>query len=423
MKILKILTLIFLLTNTLYSSEDIDLNLENDEFYESDWNYFGEFKTFLVNIEKTKENPNIRDFHELVNYYSLQFYVDYFKDGFYFSATPYAYAYNTKSGSKLSNSNYSKPCDNENFFFRSLYMSYSPNDNLSFGVGVLPLSNSFPMQYTSDYYQDGEGLTIINDMDPLAAFIKYRFSDSNRIIVGFGSTDTYIIPSGRYINEHLEEDTYSLFLTQTITYDKFKIINDFKYSNVKYNNSDMGKLYNAGTGIAWDDSEYSGYTFYNIFALSLYDSNAKNVESLLLADNPAFTPAVISSYPSFFAFSNDTYKGAANLFGFRKDIDILNFESFINIEWFHTFGDWASMNKGSPYNSNCNHMSNIRDDSYFINYGIRINELSTLQINYTYIEFDEIQNVATPSSTPVTESYGPQRSSSRLLKVSFSYKF
>jgi hypothetical protein len=420
MKLFKLLTISVITTISILASDEIELQTK-DEY--SDWNYFGELKTYIVNIDKTKENPTLSDFHEIVSYTSLQLNLDYYKNGFYFSATPYAYIYFTKSGGKISNSNYSEPCQNENFFFRTLYASYSPNNKFTFGAGVLPLSNSFPMQYTTDYYQDGEGLTIINDLDPLAIFAKYRFSDTNKVILGIGSIDTHFIPSGRYVNEHQEDGTYGIFFTQTIDHNKFKIINDFKYSNIKYNDKDMGKLYNIGTGVSWDDSEYSGYTFYNIFALSLYKSNALNVVNDILADNPKFTPEVLAAYPSSFAFSNDTYEGAANLLGFRKDLDLFNFESFVNLEWFHTFKDWASLNKGSPYNSNCNHMSNIRNNSYFINYGIRMSELSTFQVNYAYMEFDEIQNVAAPSSTPVKESYGVQRSSSKLFKVSFSYKF
>ncbi len=417
MRLFKILTIILILIQPIYAD---DLELLDDE---NNWNYFGEFKTYIVNITKTKEKEGLRDLHELLNYSSLQLSLDYYKNGFYFSATPYAYAYFTKSGAKISNSNYSKPCANENFFFRSLYVSYSPNDKFTFGAGVLPISNSFPMQYTSDYYQDGEGLTIINDLDPLALFVKYRFNDTNKLIAGFGYIDTGFIPSGRYINEHNEEDSYGIFLTQTIRDDKFKIINDLKYSNLQYNSSPMGELYNIGTGISWDDSEFSGLTLYNVFALSLYKNNSINVRDQILADNPAYTSAVMSAYPSSFVFDNKIYTGAANLLGFRKDLDIFNFESFINFEWFHTFNDWASNNKGSPYNSNCNHMSNIRNNSYFVNYGVRISELSTLQINYTHMEFDEIENIGAPSSTPISESYGVQRSLSKLFKISFSYKF
>jgi hypothetical protein len=412
MNLFKILTVILLLIYPVYANEEI----------ESDWNYFGEFKTYFTKIHKTKEKAGEENFDELLNYNSLQLSIDYFNDNFYFSVTPYAYLYFTESDKKAINVNFDKSFKFNDFFFRTLYMSYTI-DKITFGAGILPLSNSFPMQYTSDYYQDGEGLSIINDLDPLAFFIKYRFSDTNKVFAGFGLLDTGFIPSGHYVNEHNVNDSYGIFITHTMTKDKFKIVNDFKYTNVMYDEVQAGEFYNLGSGISWDDSEYSGWTFYNSFAFSLYKNNSIAVKDKIIANNPEYTSSAMASFPSSFVFDNKTYTGAANLFGFRKDLDIFNFESFINFEWFHTFNDWTSRNKGTPYNSNCNQISNIRNNSYFINYGIRINELTTLKINYTYLEFDEIENIGAPSSTSVKDSFGAQRSSGDIIKISFSYKF
>ena len=392
------------------------------EDYQSKWNYFGEFKTYFATIHKTKEKEGVEDFKELLNYNSLQLSIDYYDSGFYFSTTPYIYVYFTESGDDIKNANFSKAFQSKDFFFRSLYMSYSIK-KWTIGIGILPFSNSFPMQYTSDYYQDGEGLSIISDLDPLALFVKYRFNDNNKILAGIGLIDTGFIPNGIYIDEHQVDNSYGTFLIQTINNDKFKIINDFKYTMVMFDKVKTGEAYNIGTGISWDDSEYSGWTFYNTLAFSIYKNNSIKVKDKILSSNPKYTTSAINKFSSSFVFDNNTYHGAANLFGFRKDFDIFNIESFINFEWFHTFGDWSSGNKGAPYNSNCNQISNIRDNSYFINYGIRISELATFQINYTYLEFDEIKNIGAPSSTPVKESFGVQRSSGDVIKISFSYKF
>jgi len=411
MKVFKLIVAIVIFIHPLYANEE-----------ESKWNYFGEFKTYFTKIHKTKEKAGIEDFEELLNYNSLQLSIDYYDDGFYFSATPYAYVYFTESGDEVKNSNFVNAFKDSDFFFRSLYMSYSIDD-FTVGAGILPLSNSFPMQYTNDYYQDGEGLSIISDIDPLALFVKYRFSDTNKVLAGIGLIDTGFIPNGKYVNESKVKDSYGIFLIQTITNDKFKIINDFKYSSVMFDGKKTGAFYNLGTGISWDDSEYSGWTFYNTLAFSVYQNNSESLKDKILASNPKYTASTVRKFSSSFVFDNNTYTGAANLFGFRKDLDIFEIESFINFEWFHTFGDWTSGNKGAPYNSNCNQISNIRNNSYFINYGIRISELTTLKINYTYLEFDEIVNIGAPSSTPVKESFGPQRSSGDIVKISFSYKF
>ncbi|MEA1954869.1 MAG: hypothetical protein U9N02_00055 [Campylobacterota bacterium] len=420
MKIFKLLTIILIFIYPMYADEYIEQD-ENKEI-ESNWNYFGEFKTYFTKIHKVKEKVGIENYNELMNYNSLQLSIDYYDDGFYFSVTPYAYIYFTESDDKIVNTNFSTPFKSKDFFFRTLYISYTI-DKFTIGAGVLPLSNSFPMQYTNDYYQDGEGLNILADRDPLALFIKYKFSDTNQLLAGIGVINIEYIPVGTYVNEHNVDDSYGTFLTQTITNDKFKIINDFKFSNISYDGVELGKIYSIGTGISWDDSEYSGWTFYNTLAFSLYENNSIAVKDKILANNPKLTPTAMNLFPNSFTFDNKTYTGAANLFGFRKDLDLFNIESFINFEWFHIFGDWASGNKGAPYNSNSNQMSNIRNNSYFINYGIRINELTTFKINYTYLEFDEIINIGAPSSTPVNEAFGPQRSSLDIVKVSFSYKF
>jgi len=411
MKLLKILTIPILLSYPLFSNEDMQ--------EENNWNYFGEFKTYMTSIHKNKINKD--DYTDKMSYSSMQIHADYLNDNFYFSMTPYSYIYFTKSGDDLLTSNYTTPFQEQAFLFRSLYMSYTIN-SLSFGVGVLPFSNSFPMQYTSDYYQDGEGLSIISDLDPLAIFLKYKFNDNNKILIGAGILDTGFIPTGQYVNKHNVDKSYGIWATQTLRYDKIKIINDIKYTNVFYDSIQAGEFYNAGTGISFDDSEYSGWSFYNVLAFSLYKNNSIAVKEQIIK-NYGITQEDMELYPSSFVFDNKTYTGAANLLGFRKDLDLFDFESFVNFEWFHLFGDWTSANKGALYNSNCTQVSNIRDNSYFINYGIRVNELTTVKINYTFIEFSEIQNIGAPSATPVAQSYGAQRSSADIIKLDFSYKF
>jgi len=418
MRLFKILIIALFLTNSLYS-EDIWLE-DKQEVEESNWNYFGDFKTYLAYIHKDKEKDGIKDFNELMNYNSIQMNVDYLNGNFYFSMTPYAYIYFTDSGDEFQGSNYTNAFKFQDFFFRSFYMSYTM-DNTTIGIGILPFSNSSPMQYSSDYYQDGEGISTISDLDPLAIFMKYRFSDTNKILIGAGVLNTAFIPDGQYIDEHNIDDSWGLFATQTINQDKLKIINDFKYTNVYYDGIQTGEFYNLGISLSYDDSEYSGWTFYNALAFSLYQNNSINIKDQVLK-NMGLTE-IPADYAQSFVFDDRTYTGASHLLGFRKDLDLFSFESFINFEWFHVFDDWTSANKGALYNSNCTQVSNVRNDSFFLNYGVRLSELSTFKINYAYIEFNEIENIGAPSSTPVLDSYGPKRSLAEILKLSFSYKF
>ena len=289
---------------------------------ETNWDYFGEFKTYFTKIYKVKENPNLENFNELLSYNSIQLNLDYLDENFYFSMTPYAYIYFTESGDELLGSNYSDRFQDKDLFFRSLYMSYT-FDKTTIGIGILPLSNSFPMHFTSDYYQDGEGLSIISDVDPLALFMTYRVNDENKILLGGGILDTQIIPTGQYVNKHNKDKSYGIFLTQTITEGKFKIINDFKLTNIYFDKIQSGKLYNIGVGLSWDDSEYSGWTLYNVSALSLYDNNSIASQEEVMASNSKYTTGIVK-FPQSFVFDTKKYTGGANLLGFRKDVDFFN---------------------------------------------------------------------------------------------------
>jgi hypothetical protein len=413
---------ILLFTILLNANSDIIAPEDFKKQEENHWNYFGTLNLFFADIHKTKKNPQLENYNEKISYNSLQLNVDYFKDNFYFSMAPYVYIYYTESGNEVRNGNHPNPFVDRDFFFRSLFASYTMG-NITIGGGVLPYSNSYPMQYSMDYYQDGEGLSILGDIDPLALFIKYQINDDHKLVLSAGYSDTGFISQGDYFNWHNIEDSYGVSLTQTIHDGKFKYLNDFRFMNLKFDGIDMAKLYSFGTGILWDDAEYSGWSIYNSFGVSIYKNNNTNAQEAILKATVGYTPAKRAKFPDSFAFDNKTYTGAANLFGVRKDLDIFELDSFLNVEWFHTFSDWESANKGSPYNSNCTQVSNIRDNSLYVNYGVRINELTTFKINYTYLQYDEFVKVGAPSSVDTLNSFGPQRTYTEIIKASFTYKF
>ena len=395
------------------------LNIQAQE-QESNWQYFGEFKTYIANIRMSQEKPGVNNVDELLQYNSLQVGFDYTNENFYFSATPYVYAYFTESGDEFKNPNFVKPFKDSDFFFRSLYMSYTIN-KLTLGVGVLPLSNSFPVKFTNDYYQDGDGLNTMNDVDPLAVFMKYQFTNENKRLVGIAVADTGFIPTGHYTNMHNTDKTTGVFVIQNIMHEKFEIINEYIYRDIYYDGVQSGEVHTAGVGVSWDDSEDSGWTFYDVINLSLYKNNTIAVKSKILSNIPL--AGIPPAYASSFAFDNKDYTGGANLLGLRKDFDLFNIDSFINLEWFYVFGDFTSANRGVVYNSNFNQVANVRRNSYFANYGIRLSELSTLKLSYAYLEFKEAINIGAPSSTPVYSSFGPQRSHTTVTKLTFTYKF
>jgi len=413
---LKTLALVSLLLSQVFANDELSDFIPSQE---SAWDYFGEVQIRAARREVKANRAGISD-TKLLNYNALQLHLNYTNDGFYFEATPYAYGYRGESDFRPSGPNFSEPFSKQDFFFRTLYASYSVG-KLTFGMGVLPMSNSFPNQFKRDYYQDGEGINILSDIDPLAIFMKYKISEDNQILFGAGYIDTHFVPSGKYYNQHNLHKTYGIFAKQIMYVDKFQILNDLTYTKAMYNKKDAGEFYGYGFGISWDDSEYSGLTVYNTLGLSLYKNNSINVQSDILSD--LGLGAVPPLYAANFSFDTNRYTGAANLLGFRKDIDYFDFESFINLEWFHVMGDWTSANKGSPYHGDGNYMSNIRDNSYYIAYGIKVNRDISVRLSYSYMEFDEKENIGAPSSVPSENSYGPQLSSINLTKLIFYYNF
>jgi hypothetical protein len=96
---------------------------------------------------------------------------------------------------------------------------------------------------------------------------------------------------------------------------------------------------------------------------------------------------------------------------------------FINFEWFHTFGDWVSGNQGAPYTSNCNKMYNIRNNSYFVNYGIRLSKEQMITFSYSYLEFDDLQKIGSIDNVSPDDYIGVKRINASIGKIEYTYKF
>ncbi len=409
---MKIVLTLILLCSILLGGD----SLSNEK---SNWDVSGEFKTRAFNIKKNILNrPNYDDDGI---YSSLQSNIRYNKDNFSFMVTPYAHISKTKSNEPCKNMNFSKPFESNDFFFRALYISYKI-DNTSYGIGIIPAGNGFPMQYSSDYYSDGEGLSILSDGNPLSLFVKHKINDNNNIISSIGTQDSGVIPNGHYITEDMKEDTKNLMIIHNYDNDKFHMKNEILHLHAYYKGTHMVTNTLLGTGMSYDDSEYSGWTVYNSIGLSYTDSHSSNIKNQLLKDKGISQQAYNNNLESF-DFSDSTHTGASSLLGARKDFETFGNDSFLNFEWFHTFGDWVSGNRGAPYTGNCNYISNIRDNSYFVNYGYRLGKDMFMQVNYTYLEFDKMTVIGSPASITTSEFMGPQRDSTEITKISFSYKF
>jgi hypothetical protein len=414
-KLLIILSVLFLL-NTNINAKDINENNSNN------WSISGEFKDRIFNIKKEKQNRE--NYDETGNYASIELKIKYKKGNFAFNAVPYAYKSITESGKKCHNSNFYKPFDSEDFFFRGLYTTYKFTPNFLAGFGIVPMGNGFPMEYTKDYISDGVGLSIMSDIDPLGLFFNYKINQEHSIFLSISQIDTMGIPSGTYVVEQIEDKTKGFAIVHKFKKDKIKTTAQYVYTDVYYTDIKISTTSAFGFGIAYDDSEDSGWTIYDTVGYSLIQNNSSKAKDLLMKDGniPAGTDL---AFPNNFNWgTGQTQTGAANLLGIRKDFETFGTDSFLNFEWFHTEGDWISSNVGAPYTGNCNQIYNIRNNSYFFNYGYRLGKNMFMQVNYTYLEFDEAQQIGGMGTTiPQNDFIGVQKVNSEITKLVFSYKF
>jgi len=359
---------------------------------------------------------------------NLQLNADYENDDFYFQSTLFGYAYTMPNNEKAHLMNYHDEYEKQDVFFRSLYGSYKINQNLSVGVGYLAFSNSTPSKYSNDYIQDGEGIYMLNDNTLAAAFAVYKEGNS-RTIVGIGTIDETFIDTGMYIDDALRKGgAYTIFAINTYNYEKFTFTSEFLYNSLTYEKKDLSDVYQFGFATAWDDSDNSGWSFYNVLGASIYDNHNEDAKEAIfknvLGPKAKYGDYIMAKHPDNFAIENKKYYGAAMLWGFRKDFEIGRQEFFTTAEWFHTFGDWSSGNQGNIYLCQDNQVFNVRDDSYYVTLGYIINDQATVRLAYTYSEYDEKGKIGAPSSTVDTEDYiGPQINKIEIMRIMFSYKF
>ena len=383
-------------------------------------NYSGEINNYGVYLKSNMKQHKSLD--ESVYYGSLQTNINYTNNKWFFQTTPYIYGYQTASNNKLQTISGMKG-DKFDIFFRSLYLKYRLSDTIQIGGGLLPFSNSAFRQYSNDYISDGEGLSTLNNNDLLSAFLTYSFNSNNFIIIGLGTHNSYIIPSGNYMSEKLE-DTMTNFLIFKHKKNKYQVILEMMYSDEKYTNVDVGYSLIGGMGISWDDSMESGWTIYNINGLSYFNSKISRIADRLLSDNN-INPQLVVDFPEQFALDDDEYYGASILLGFRKDLDIFPLETMINFEWFHTFGDWGSNNRGTPYTSNGNQSYDVKNDSFFLNFGITLSNNSILKFNYTFIEHLRVSKFGKKIESIASEDsiFTPDIQSQEIFKIEWKHKF
>jgi hypothetical protein len=381
----------------------------------SDYTVNGEFNS-RYNVQKENiMNAENNEKTSIIN--TLQLTAKYTKDNFRVVAVPFYFNPNVQKDNKEPNK-----YDTSEFFFRSLYMTYKMGD-LKIGAGVLPFGNGFPFEYSKHGEEDGMGLSIMSEIDPLSAFISYNFGN-NKILAALSQVDTKFIPSGNYTAKDIEKGSNGWIAIHEYNNGRFKMRNEVLYNDIKYNGKGtIAELYVAGTGMAWDDSENSGITIYDTFAMSKFTNNSGNFKQEIF-EREGINPFAELMFPDNFSFDiGKTYRGSANLFGIRQDFDLFGKEQFVNFEWFKTQGHWASAHRGTPYTGNGNQNYKVRDNSYFVNYGLSITKDILMRVNYTYIEFKETGSIGFGHTIPTETYIGEQKDKAEIYNIEFSYRF
>jgi len=389
---------------------------------QNNWRLSGEFNDKIFNIKKTLLNK--KSYEETGNYISLEMKIKYHYKNFRFNAVPYAYKTGTKSSKNNENANFHKLFNSQDLFFRGLYISYNLSPKILVGMGIVPMGNGFPMEYTKDYMSDGEGLSILSDIDPLGIFFKFKINENHKILVNFSQTNTLNIPSGMHAIPHLIDNTKGMAVIHKFSKGKIHATTEYIYANTYYTKHKIAESNTIGFGIVYDDSEFSGWSIYDSIGFSRIKNLSNNAKFEMLADSE-IDPKMVKTAPSSFNFGTGKIQlSAANLLGIRKDFETFGNESFINFEWFHTKGGWLSSNVGAPYTGNCTQLFDIRNNSYFINYGYRLGKSTFMQINYAYLESKEALQIGGVGSSLSQEEYiGIQRKKTEITKIVFSYRF
>ena len=399
--------------------------LFNSILFGGDFYYNGYVSYHNVSLKGTVHESSDKNQH--VDTYSGQLDLTKYYGDFKFNTTIYAGLYETSDGSYLTSPNRSDDFKTSDIFFRSLYLQYKLNENISIGAGVIPFSNSSPIEYTYGYNPDGEGINIINDSEFLAVYGIYRWTDdgNHKIIFGYGTQDQGYVPMGDYITKSLNEDNRIGFLLYEYQDMKNKFILEYLNSNVKYQTIPITRLELFGMHYSYNDSLESGYSFYGQLGASRYHSYSVGAKDPILKANkiPGY---VVNFMPEQFQFDESKRSwGYASLLGVRKDFDIMNNEFYVNFEWFRTYDNFVSGNHGTPYlGIKSNNIFNIRDNAYFLNLGYNLNRYLTFRVYYEYLEFEETKKVGSFADYIDTKKYlGTKTTRTELLGVSVSYKF
>ena len=280
----------------------------------------------------------IKDKSDNINLISSQINNDIYYDDIYFESAITAYAYESKSGNRIYNCSIGEAFEKFDISLRSFYIS-KRLENISFGLGIVPLSQASYTKYSSNMVKQGDGLSILHNIDLLSLYYK-TYNDKGSFNVVF-SKDYDWVPTNLYTPKTERNSTYMFFINE---YNN--VITEFVYN--RHNDKKLNLI-----GI--------GYS--------------KCINSTNLYGSFGYSKTTIEK----------SYYGSAIELGIRRDFDIGFRDSFINFEFFKTFNDWNSLNKGSLIENNYNTIFNNKE-SYISTVGINVNKDLLISIDFSHSE-------------------------------------
>lgn len=309
------------------------------------------------------------------------------------------------------------------FFIKSMYVKYKA-DKHKFLLGIFSLSYNGYLGYKNDYFERGEGLHTIIDRDIPGVMYIYDVNDDFSIKALYGG-DYYnkneALPIGGY-GEHEKKD---FLLISNYRKDKFRFDTTFLYqqSYEEGTHEHIGDLSALGIGLVYDDSEYSGNVFYNIFSVSRHDFHGITAEHVQKQIGNDYDIDTINNNPTFSLDPKITY-GWSNLLGYRKDFEIMGTENFMNVEWFHASDGFVSANLGSIYKGDATDMFYVNDDSLSISLGHIISDTQYIKYVYSYVEFENLPALGNRADkVPVSEHLMGDTTSYTYMKIVWNIKF
>lgn len=260
-------------------------------------------------------------------------------------------------------------------YLNSLYYTYGVSDNLKMSIGLFPFRKGSFYEYSYNGNRLGNLLYGVSDITLQGGMLTYE-TTNNIFSVGYAKFDMFF----KSFKDFKETNGY-------ITYDSYKdsggviVIDKFKYNNlyIEFNFMDANqyvndfKLINTklfGLGLAYDDEEITGSTYYTILTY-----NTTNGDTTSLSPINAYFETEQYLFGKFKSYGNTL------LVGYKKDIDniVFNKDLIFNIEYLYRSRGSYSLIAGPPLSDTSYSDIGI---TFQTSLGVRLNRNNIIKLKY-----------------------------------------